>query len=153
VPALTDGEVVVSEVPAINLYLADRYGYGTLAPKIEDPKRGAYLKWSVFATAVFEPAAWLPTAATEADARGQGWGHRDTVIGILDRALTASPYLLGEEFSAADVTLGGIFAMAWFNKKLPELPSFAAYNARLGERPASKRAGEITWPPELFRQN
>jgi glutathione S-transferase len=152
VPALKDGDVVVTEVPAINLYLADKYGYGTLAPRIEDPARGAYLRWSVFSTAVFEPAIWLPPATTAADASGQGWGHRDTVIEIMDRALSASSYLLGEHFSAADVTLGGVFAMAWFNKKLPDLPSFAAYNARLADRPALKRAGEITWPPEVFAQ-
>jgi glutathione S-transferase len=44
VPTLTDGEVVVSENPAIAIYLADRYSYGRLAPKIDDPQRGAYLK-------------------------------------------------------------------------------------------------------------
>src|ERR1700748_536295 len=45
VPTLTDGEVVVSENPPIAIYLADRSGYGTLAPRIEDPDRGPYLKW------------------------------------------------------------------------------------------------------------
>jgi glutathione S-transferase len=59
VPALTDGEAVVSETPAICLLLADRYGMGTLAPTIDDPARGAYLRWMVFATAVFEPAVYL----------------------------------------------------------------------------------------------
>ncbi len=37
VPALTDGETVVAENPAICLYLADRYSYGDLAPEILDP--------------------------------------------------------------------------------------------------------------------
>src|SRR5262249_2680689 len=152
VPALKDGEAIVTEVPAINLYLADKYGFGTLAPRIEDPRRGAYLRWSVFTTAGFEPAAWLPPE-TEEGARHVGWGPRDTAMGLLDRQLTAHPYLLGDSFSAADVTLGGIFSIAWFNKKIPELPSFAAYHARLSERPAAKRAGELTWPPELFKQS
>ncbi|MBL7099139.1 MAG: glutathione S-transferase [Alphaproteobacteria bacterium] len=65
VPALSDDGVVITEAPAICLHLADRYGYGTFAPKIEDPDRGPYLKWMVFSTAVFEPAAWLPPAVTE----------------------------------------------------------------------------------------
>src|ERR1700722_811673 len=52
VPTLTDGEVVVSENPAIAIYLADRYGYGALAPKIDEAARGAYLKWMGFSTAV-----------------------------------------------------------------------------------------------------
>ena len=36
VPTLTDGDVGVSENPAIAIYLADRYSLGTLAPRIED---------------------------------------------------------------------------------------------------------------------
>ena len=56
VPTLTVGEAVVSEGPAICIFLADRYGYGTLAPRIEEAARGAYLKWLVYATAVLEPA-------------------------------------------------------------------------------------------------
>jgi glutathione S-transferase len=151
VPALRDGDAVVTEVPAICLYLADRYSYGTLAPKIEDPARGAYLKWCVFATAVFEPAVYLPPA-TGAEARGVGWGNRDTMLDVLEAALTPGPWLLGERFSAADVTLGGIFAIAHFNKRFADRPAFAAYNARIGERPAYKRAAERTWPPELFKK-
>ena len=59
VPTLTDGQLVVSENPAIAIYLADRYGYGTLAPKIEEADRGPYLKWMVFSTAVVDPVATL----------------------------------------------------------------------------------------------
>src|SRR5262245_14392774 len=56
VPALTDGEVLVTESPAICMYLADRYAYGSLSPTIDAPERGAYLRWMVFSTAVLEPA-------------------------------------------------------------------------------------------------
>ena len=56
VPTLRDGGVVVTESVAICLYLADRYGYGTLAPRVEDPARGTYLRWAVFAGTVLEPA-------------------------------------------------------------------------------------------------
>jgi glutathione S-transferase len=126
VPALADGGVIVSEVPAICMYLADRYSYGTLAPKIDDPNRGPYLKWMVFATAVFEPAAWLPPATTDREASSVGWGRRDSVFDMLENAITPGPYLLGEKFSAADVALGGIFSMAMFNKKVPERPAFVA---------------------------
>jgi glutathione S-transferase len=55
-PLLVDGAVVVSEMPAICIYLADKYSYGTPAPRIEDERRGPYLKWMVYSTAVLEPA-------------------------------------------------------------------------------------------------
>src|SRR5688572_19469412 len=56
VPTLVHGDAVVFEVPAIGLYLGDRFGYGTLAPAVEEPERGAYLSWMVYATAQLEPA-------------------------------------------------------------------------------------------------
>jgi glutathione S-transferase len=151
VPALSDDGVVITENPAICLYLADKYGYGTLAPKIEDPGRGPYLKWIVYSTAVFEPAAWLPPAVTEADRSGYGWGHPDTVFDMLEATLSQGPWLLGERFTAADVALGGLFGIAWFNKKIPNRPAFKAYFERVNERPAYQRASARTWPPELFK--
>ena len=74
------------------------------------------------------------------------------MLGTLEQALTPGPWLLGERFSAADVVLGGVFAIAYFNKRIPARAVFDAYNARLGERPAFKRAAERNWPPELFKR-
>src|SRR4051812_44419232 len=54
-PTLTDGDVVVAEAAAIALYLADRYASGTLAPALDDPRRGTYLRWSFYAPSVIEP--------------------------------------------------------------------------------------------------
>src|SRR5215208_199720 len=44
-PTLVDGAVTVTESSAIGMYLADRYSYGNLAPKIDDPARATYLRW------------------------------------------------------------------------------------------------------------
>lgn len=150
VPALMDHGAVVTENPAICLYLADRYGYGTLAPKIEDPDRGPYLRWMVFSTAVFEPAAWLDEPQDDASARGRGWGKRETVLGILDELLAKGPWILGERFSAADVMLGSLIATTLYNKRIPETPALKAYNDRIAARPACQRAMEFTWPAELI---
>ena len=51
-PILVDGDAVVTESAAIALYLADRYAYGRLAPRVEDPARGTYLRWSFFAPSI-----------------------------------------------------------------------------------------------------
>jgi len=63
-PLLTDGDQVVTEAGAIALYLADRYAYGKLAPAVDDPARGTYLRWSFFAPSVIEPGAM---------AKSKGW--------------------------------------------------------------------------------
>lgn len=147
VPALTDGEVVVSENPAICLYLADRYGAGALAPAMDDPLRGPFLRWMVFSTAVFEPAVYIPDAPDPAEAGGRGWGDRLTVIAVLDEALKRREWLLGDRFTAADVMLGSLISIALFNDRVPDPPqSFLDYNARLEARPAYQTASAITWP-------
>ena len=137
VPAITDAGVVVTENPAICIHLADRHGYGTLAPRIEDKDRGAYLRWMVFSTAVFEPGAYLVDAD---DGAGVGWGRQDDMLGALEGALTPGPYILGQRFSAVDVMLGGLLSIALFNKRVPERPVFTAYNARISARPAYQAA-------------
>ena len=54
----------------------------------------------------------------------------------------ASPYLLGDQFTAADVIIGSGLRWGMMFKLLPERPEFAAYVGRLNERPALKRATE-----------
>src|SRR5688572_12812227 len=53
-PILSDGDQVVTEAAAIALYLADRYAPDRLAPRIDDPARGTYLRWSFFSPSVIE---------------------------------------------------------------------------------------------------
>ena len=74
---------MVTEAPAICLYLADRYGYGDArAPKIDEPDRGPYLKWMVWSTAVLEPARelQLTTVRPPKSAWGVGWPAWDVVV-------------------------------------------------------------------------
>jgi len=155
-PTLQIDEVVVSENPAISIYLADRFGYGVLAPRIEAPDRGAYLKWMVYSTAVLEPAVALDGARLDYGAKGPprnwgpNWGDVDEVVRVLSRALDGRDYLLGARFSAADVMLGGMIGMRLFTGMLPAEPVLVAYNERLEARPARQRAGAITWPASLF---
>jgi glutathione S-transferase len=150
VPALTDGPVTVTEYPAINLYLADRYSYKTLAPSIEDPERGRYLQWHVFATAVLEPAQSTRPLGSPIPPMQAGWGSYDAVVDALTRTLEGREYLLDRGFSAADVCLGSTIAFGLYTKQLPEHAPLVAYNERLKARPAFQRAQNATWPPELF---
>ncbi|MGH6963417.1 MAG: glutathione S-transferase family protein [Phenylobacterium sp.] len=150
VPTLTDGDVVVSENPAIGIYLADRYGYGGLAPRLEHKDRGAYLKWMVFATAVLDPVASLHEAKIDLPGFGFSFGTFDDMVGVLQGALSGRKYLLGDRFSGADVVLGGSISFLMHKKVLPEDPAFLDYYGRLTARPAYHRAADATWPPHLF---
>lgn len=147
VPALTDGDVVVSESPAICMYLADRYALGELAPALDAPQRGSYLRWMIFSTAVLEPATYLEQDDDPVAATGRGWGSRARMLQALDEALASGPWLLGDRFSAADVMLGAVLSIALFNRRFAApAESLTRYAARLEERPAFMRAARATWP-------
>ena len=150
VPTITDGKVVVSENPAIGIYLADRYGYGGLAPRIEDPDRGAYLKWMVYSTAVVDPVVSLHAQSIDVPGFGVGFGAYDDMVGVLSQTLKDRKYLLGNRFSAADVVLGGTISAALYRKELPADPVLVDYNARLTQREAYHRAADATWPTHLY---
>ncbi|THD64097.1 glutathione S-transferase family protein [Phenylobacterium sp.] len=150
VPTLTDGEVVVSENPAIAIYLADRYGYGALAPKIDDPKRGAYLKWMVFSTAVVDPVATLHQQKIDLPGFDVSFGAFDDMVRVVTGVLKDREFLLGERFSAADVVLGGTIARLVYQKVLPEEPIFLDYRDRLTQREAFHRAADATWPAQFY---
>lgn len=152
VPALVDGETVVTEAPAICLYLADRYGSGTLAPRNDEPDRGPYLKWMVWSTAVLEPARelQLTTLLPPKSAWGVGWPAWELVVKELASALEHRQWLLGDRFSAADVMLGSVLSIGLFCEMIPPLPPLVAYDERLTARPANQRARALNWPPERF---
>lgn len=140
IPVLRDGNVIVTEVPAILTYLADKYPNAGLAPAIDAPDRGAYLRWMFFYGSCIEPAATDHYLKRESPSSTVGWGKLDDVLGTLSAGLTPGPWLLGERFSAADVLIGsGLGYMLPFNL-VPERPEYLAYVERLEARPAHKAA-------------
>jgi glutathione S-transferase len=141
-PVLTDGDVVVTEAAAINLYLADRYAYGTLAPKVDDPRRGAYLRWSLFSPSVVEPGATAKLQNWDFKPSQVGWGTYDDMVAALETALDGKDYILGKEFSMADCIFGGTLRFMMMFKMIDPKPAFTAYVERLNSRPALKRADE-----------
>jgi glutathione S-transferase len=139
-PALTDGDVLITEGAAINLYLADRYALGRLAPALDDPRRGTYLRWSLFSPSVIEPGSMARAQKWEFKASQVGWGDYDAMIGAITGAVAEGPFLLGDMFSMADVIFGGtVRYMTMFGMMKPT-PEIAAYLEKLNARPALQRA-------------
>lgn len=139
-PVLRDGDVIVTETPAILLYLADKYPQAGLAPAVDAPERGPFLRWLFFYGSCFEPAMMDVSLKRESPPSMAGWGKPEDVLDTVSAGLKPGPWLLGDRFSAADVMLASGIAFMLAFKVLPERPEFVAYAARLEERPARKAA-------------
>jgi glutathione S-transferase len=144
VPALKHGDVVVTEAAAICTYLADAFPQAKLNVPVGDPRRGPYLKWLFFGPTCVEAAIMdrsFPRTG-EPPRQALGYGDHESVMNVLSEAVQKGPYLLGEQFTAADVVIGSGLRWGMMFKGIPERPEFVAYAGRLAERPAAKRATE-----------
>jgi glutathione S-transferase len=139
-PTLVDGDLVVTEGAAIGLYLADRYAAGRLAPALDDPARGTYLRWSLFAPSVIEPSVLASRSGGEFRPSQVGWGTYETMLDTAESAIHGRDWILGDRFSMADVIFGGTLRYMIRVGSIEARPSFAAYVARLAARAATQRA-------------
>lgn len=149
VPAIQEGSLTLFESGAIVEYLLERYGAGRLAPSPGTPERGPYLQWLHFGEATCLPplsdlvqhsflrpeeeriAAMVP----DAQRRVTAW------LDVLEGALDGRDYLVGREFTAADVMVGYAVALAKMLGQVGDAhPRVAAYMERLERRPALQKA-------------
>ena len=142
VPALEHEGVVITESAAICTYLADAFPEAGLAVPIGDPRRGIYLKWLFFGPSCMEPAITDRAFPRKEEARPGTLGHGsyDNVMDVVANAVAKGPYLLREQFTAADVVIGSNLRWGMMFKLIPERPEFTEYVGRLSMRPALQRA-------------
>ncbi|HEX2215844.1 MAG TPA: glutathione S-transferase family protein [Xanthobacteraceae bacterium] len=142
VPALQHGDAVITEVAAICTYLADAFPAAKLNVPVGTPGRGVYLKWLFFGPGCFEPAVTDRAFPRKEPPRraALGYGDYDATMNTVAQALAKSPYLIGEQFTAADVVIGANIRWGMMFKLVPERPEFVDYAARLAGRPAAQRA-------------
>ncbi len=144
-PTLKHGDAIISEAAAICTYLADEYPQAKLNIPVGNPQRGAYLKWLFFGPSCVEPAILERAYPRKEPAprTAAGFADFDTVMNVLAQGTRAAdPYLMGKQFTAADVIIGSGLRWGMMFKLIPERPEFTAYVGRLSERPALKRATE-----------
>lgn len=143
VPSITHGGQVVTECAAICLYLADAFPQAGLLPKTG---RGAYYRWLVFAAGPMEAAIIDRELGVEVPADREamvGYGKFTNVMDALEAAVSASPYIAGDEFSAADVYVGSQIGWGLSFGTIEKRPVFETYFARLSERPAYLRGNQL----------
>jgi len=146
VPALrVDGETLI-ESGAICHWLADRYPAAGLAPAPAAAVRSRYEQWMFFVPGTLEPPAFdillhteiLPPARRIGAILPFARKRYYAVLKVLDAELAQQDYLLGSQFSTADIMVGS--TLMWLPGMLQNYPVLQAYIDRLGARPARLRA-------------
>jgi len=148
-PVLEDEGVAIGESGAILEYILERYGASRLAPPIGSPRRGVFLQWVHFAEGTAFPplgvliwhGLYLQNADQVALATESARERAHAALSQVEHNLATRDYLLGAEFSAADIMMGFTLAAAQFLGVLDErYPKTMSYLGRLTERPAFQRA-------------
>ena len=141
VPAIVHHGRVVTEAAAICLYLADAFPQAGLAPPPEH--RQAYYRWTLFAAGPVEQAMMDGYRKLVPDEQQQvmvGYGSWDRVISALETAVSATDFVAGDRFSAADVYFGA--QLDWCTRFgiMEARAPFTAYLERIRARPAYQRS-------------
>lgn len=143
VPAIShtrnDVTTNLAESAAICLYLADAYPDSNLAPPVGHPDRGSYLYWMFFVPGVMEPAVFEKLSGRDTNKVSHGWGSFDTMVRVLEQALSTGPWLLDTYFSAADVMVGSAVHFLAEADLLPDGGVLADYVSACLSRPAYQR--------------
>jgi glutathione S-transferase len=146
VPALDHDGYIVTETAAITAYLADAFPAANLAPPPGSPQRALYYRWLFFTAGPLESALLIAALKVEVPperTRMAGYGTFGLVLDTLEAALAPGPYLLGDQFTAADIYLGAQLMFALRFKQITPRPAFVSYVERLTSRPAAQRAAAL----------
>ncbi len=150
IPALEDDGLVLFESMAINLYLARKYDAGLQPKGDEDAARA--VQWSVWAMTEIEPPLVVilrngpiaPEDERNEAAAKEGEAQLQPPLGVLNDALDGRPYLLGADFSVADLNVASVLSWVRFLKvDLSGYPNVERWFRECTSRPALKKAQSL----------
>ena len=139
VPFLLHDGAEVRESAAIFLHLADLFPQARMNIPVGHALRGPYLGWFAWYAGVLEPVMVLEMAGLKHPVLDATFRGRAEMLARLDATLSRQPYLMGEDFTAADQLLHSPFA--WLGK--PGVPAIDAWVDRCTARPAAAFAREF----------
>jgi glutathione S-transferase len=148
VPVLETDDGYLFESAALCLQVADLHPSANLIPPPGTYERGLVYQWTIFAMSELEPAIIRAyTAVRDGDAeRTKSTQERLTnLLAALERSLDGQDFVTGDDFTIADVVVGGVLVTARRTELLPDTPdspNVNAYIERLDARPAKRRAYE-----------
>ena len=150
IPAIQDGDVTMVESIAIMEYLMARYGPTPLAPAPHDPTFPAYQQFLHLGEAgltgsiyfVVGARNFAPESERDNHTAAQALDVFQTRLGLVTRRLAHSPYLAGETFTAADISVTYALELAKRAGGVTLEEPERAYVARTSAREAYQRAME-----------
>lgn len=148
VPALVDGDLAMFESGAMVDYILERYGDGRLHPEKATSESAIYRQWCWFAEATLIRPLGLyrilrarkePVEALIDEAERK---FRDSLSAV-ESQLAGQQFLLGSEFSAADIMMG--YSVGLTERFLANgYPNLQAYLDRLKTRAAYQRVTQLS---------
>lgn len=145
-PVITDGDLVLAESGAICDYVCERYGGGRLAPGPEDPDFADHLFWFHWSNGTFMTTLMMelvlargsgdnPASFFIDDRSRRGWAMVETRLG-------QTPFFGGANLTTADIMM--VYCLttsrAFRGTSIDGYPNLRSYLARIGARPAYRRA-------------
>jgi glutathione S-transferase len=148
-PAIDDDGFILWESLAINIYLAKKHATGTLYPATAQGD-AKVAQWSLWAANEIERATnvWsfhaqrLPPAERDPAIAAAAIELLAPPFRVLDRALAGQPYLLGPDFTVADLNVAAV-ALRAIAMDLSATPNFGAWLRRCYERPAAGKVSRM----------
>jgi glutathione S-transferase len=147
IPTLVDGDTVLWESMAINLYLAKKYG-GALWPEAEADRAQA-VQWSFWGITEIEPhlmailihRIMLPEDKRQPELADAGERDIARPLKVLEAHLDGRNHLLGGDFTIADLNVASVLAMAaMVGLDLSAWPRVEAWLASATGRPSMEKA-------------
>ena len=147
-PVITDGALVLAESGAIMEYIIAIHGGGRLALGASHPDFAHYLYWFHFANSNLQSIMGRNMMLRRLDLAPSNpvlvstIGRLERALDLVEARLGDTPYLAGDEFTAADIMI--VFSLTTMRYFLPldlaPYPHIRAYLRRIGDREAYQRA-------------
>jgi glutathione S-transferase len=147
IPALVDGDVVVTEAAAICAYLADKFADKGFAPTTGSEERGRYYRYMFYPGTTLEPMfTFNQLEGADLSPQSVGWGDLERCLATIESMTPDNNWVLGVHFTAADIVYGGTldFALQFGWLKSPT-PKVAAYVRRIKSREAYRLTHDPSW--------
>ncbi len=148
VPAMQDGDLLLTESAAILTYLGDKFPEKGLVPAAGTAERGVFEQWSYFTLCELEQPLWtmgkhrfaLPEEYRVPQIMKTAEWEFQRALALLEQGLGDKQYILGDRFSAVDILLGHTLIWGINFKQAVEPQNLTEYVERLRQRQALIKA-------------